>query len=117
MFQPNIWLANFLLAEYPDEYPAGWYLVKTHILWIEISRISCSYDVILDVSCDVYPMNSLSMLLQYYDNYSEDNSVMKCLLLVFSCVWIDRFNRNMTNSEFLLEPCFPIVTLATQSRI
>ena len=27
MFQPNIWLANFLLAEYPDEYPAGWYLV------------------------------------------------------------------------------------------
>ena len=35
------------------------------------------------VPCDVYPMNSLSMLLQYYDNYSEDNSIMKCLL--FSC--------------------------------
>ena len=28
MFQPNIRLANFLLAEYPDEYPAGWYLVN-----------------------------------------------------------------------------------------
>ena len=27
MFQPNIRLANFLLAEYPDEYPAGWCLV------------------------------------------------------------------------------------------
>ena len=27
MFQPNIPLANFLLAQYPDEYPAGWYLV------------------------------------------------------------------------------------------
>ena len=39
-------------------------------------------DVILDVLCCVYPMNSLSMLLQYYDNYSEDNCIMKCLLLV-----------------------------------
>ena len=29
MFQPNIRLANFLLAEYPDEYPAGWYLVDS----------------------------------------------------------------------------------------
>ena len=27
MLQPNIRLANFLLAEYPDGYPAGWYLV------------------------------------------------------------------------------------------
>ena len=62
-------------------------------MWIEILRISYSYDVILDVPCDVYPMfirclsdvypmNSLSVLLQYYDNYSEDNSIMKCLLLV-----------------------------------
>ena len=51
-------------------------------MWIEILRISYSYDVILDVPCNVYPMNSLSVLLQYYDNYSEDNSIMKCLLLV-----------------------------------
>ena len=57
--------------------------LENSYLWIEISRISYSYDVILDVPCDVYPMNSLSMLLQCYDNYSEDNSVMKCLL--FSC--------------------------------
>ena len=41
-----------------------------------------SLDVILDVPCSVYPMNSLSMSLQYYDNYSEDNFIMKCLLLV-----------------------------------
>ena len=39
-------------------------------------------DVILDVLYSVYPMNSLSVLLQYYDNYSEDNSIIKCLLLV-----------------------------------
>ena len=57
-------------------------LENSYGLWIEISRISYSYDVILDVPCDVYPMNSLSMLLQYY-NYSEDNNpIMKCLLLV-----------------------------------
>ena len=35
MFQPNILLANFLLDEYPDEYPAGWYLVN--IFWILIN--------------------------------------------------------------------------------
>ena len=29
MFQPNIRLAKFLLAEYLDEYPAEWYLVGT----------------------------------------------------------------------------------------
>ena len=32
MFQPKIWLANFLLAEYLDEYPAGWYLVHQLML-------------------------------------------------------------------------------------
>ena len=26
MFQPNILMANFLPAEYSDEYPVGWYL-------------------------------------------------------------------------------------------
>ena len=28
MFQPNIRQANFLLAKYLDEYPAGWCLVE-----------------------------------------------------------------------------------------
>ena len=28
LFQQNILLANFLPAEYSDEYPAGWYLVR-----------------------------------------------------------------------------------------
>ena len=28
MFLPKIRLAHFLLAEYPDGYPAGWYLVS-----------------------------------------------------------------------------------------
>ena len=50
---PNILLANFLPAEYSDEYPAGWYLVfifavmtttqaRHHILkqaWFRISRV------------------------------------------------------------------------------
>ena len=31
LFQLNIWLVNFLLARYSDEYPAGWCLV-THSL-------------------------------------------------------------------------------------
>ena len=81
------------------------------ISWIEISGISYSYDVISNVPCDVYPMNLFS-LLQYYDNDSEDNSIRECYIISCSLVCeIYRFNRNMTNLEFLLEPCFLIVTL------
>ena len=86
-------------------------------MWIEISRISYSYDVILDVPCDVYLMNSLSMLLQYYDNDSEDNYYEVFIISCSLVCEIYRFSRNMTNSEYVLEPCFLIVTIIEKVRI
>ena len=38
MFQLNIRLTNFLLAEYPDEYPAGWYLVAGAMVLLAIDH-------------------------------------------------------------------------------
>ena len=51
MIQPNIRLANFLLlAEYQDEYPAGWYLVHIliHVGTNNLSDESMTSDTIVD---------------------------------------------------------------------
>ena len=49
---------------------------------MEIFVVSYSYGVISNVQCDVYPINLLSTLVRYYDNYSEDNSIRKCLSFI-----------------------------------
>ena len=53
LFILNIVLANILAAEYSDEYPAGWYLVKTTVtLHLFVSRHSVSYHTFL-VACSL----------------------------------------------------------------